>query len=190
MKMTNIQKIREQKIPDWKFDVAEDIIKDVIKNPKSYPDKMVVLTLDENEISKIMTPKRLEIIKTLKEREFESITDLADHLKRDRRAVVRDLNILESYKIVDYKKRGRVKIPYLVKDLVLFMVGKFTAITDVRSEVRFEGFSEEIQEMRETIDKLLGSLEEFEQSSKEIKKGRKELQKMEKRLESMVRAVK
>jgi predicted transcriptional regulator len=55
----------------------------------------------------------MRIVDTLRDREVESMTELADVLEREKSAVKRDLDILFKYDIVEYEEKGRKKAPRL-----------------------------------------------------------------------------
>lgn len=74
-----------------------------------------------DDISKILTPERIRIIHTIRENRPKSISELANILNRDRRAVVTDLDILETYGIVDVEESKEdsrvVSIPHTARAL-------------------------------------------------------------------------
>lgn len=59
------------------------------------------------DIHRIFTKKRLELLKFIKSVEHESISDIARDLKRDRKSVMVDLNILAEFNFVKLEKHGR-----------------------------------------------------------------------------------
>jgi len=69
----------------------------------------IVLSLSEEEITKMFTKKRLELIRVIKEKHPASIGALAKLVKRDPTAVERDLKILEGFEIVTLEKEGRTR---------------------------------------------------------------------------------
>lgn len=74
----------------------------------------VILSFDKpQEIRKLLTEKRLELINTVMNEKPESITQLAEKLDRDRKEVHQDLKLLEKNKIIFFKKQGRKKKPVM-----------------------------------------------------------------------------
>ncbi len=66
---------------------------------------------------KLLTAKRLEMIKWLMENERpESIRDLARKLERGKGEVHDDLDVLEQYGIIYYKQAGQAKQPFIPYD--------------------------------------------------------------------------
>ena len=60
---------------------------------------------------KLLTKKRREILETLSEKEFNSITELTEELGRDKKNVSQDIKKLYEHGIVDLKDQGRSKKP-------------------------------------------------------------------------------
>lgn len=60
---------------------------------------------------KLLTEKRREILETLSEKEFDSITELTEELGRDKKNVSQDIKKLYEHGIVDLKDQGRSKKP-------------------------------------------------------------------------------
>ena len=55
---------------------------------------------------KALTPKRLELLHLIKERNPESLQELARFARRDMKSIVTDINILESLDLVDLKRKN------------------------------------------------------------------------------------
>jgi predicted transcriptional regulator len=83
------------------------------------PEKSIILSLSEEEITKMFTKKRLELIRVIKEKHPASIGALAKLVKRDPTAVERDLKILEGFEIVKLEKEGRIVKPGVEKELLI-----------------------------------------------------------------------
>lgn len=66
-----------------------------------------------------LTPKRLELIQTIRAEDIESVRDLARRVDRDKGQVSRDLAELAERGIVEYEESGRAKRPVLVQDHVV-----------------------------------------------------------------------
>ncbi len=63
-------------------------------------------------LRRVLTPKRLEMLKAIKEKSPSSVYELAKILSRDLKSVNTDLQILEEYWLVSLEKseEGRVKV--------------------------------------------------------------------------------
>ncbi len=59
------------------------------------------------ELQTILSPKRLELLKAIREHKPRSIKELAELVKRDVRNVHRDLAILEAVGLVELEKKGK-----------------------------------------------------------------------------------
>lgn len=92
------------------LELAREVTRDVIENPEAYPEEFVVLPLESEGVSRLLTGERARILRTLRdEGSFESITDLARALDRDPTRVGRDLDLLENHRLVELEEDGRSK---------------------------------------------------------------------------------
>jgi len=96
----------EKKI-DKKFETIKAFFEKVWKSPEQFPDKALILPLEEQEISEIFTRRRIEIIKDVAK--FEgSLSEIAKRTGRELSAVQRDVEILEKAGILEREKQGRI----------------------------------------------------------------------------------
>jgi predicted transcriptional regulator len=79
----------------------------VKENPDAVPPKTVVFTWSEEEMAQVFTKERLKLFRKIQEKPYPSIKTLAKELERDESRVRKDLRILESYGLVELRKRGR-----------------------------------------------------------------------------------
>ena len=82
----------------------------------------VVNFQDASRLQRILTPRRLELVRSLMGAPAESIRDLADRLNRDVRQVHDDLQILSEYRIVHFREEGGAKKPFIPYDTVTIEV--------------------------------------------------------------------
>lgn len=80
-------------------------------------DDVQVLSFESAE--KVLTPKRREIIQTLRGEEVKSVRDLARLIERDKGQVSRDLGVLAEHGVIKYETTGRAKRPYLVQEHIV-----------------------------------------------------------------------
>lgn len=73
----------------------------------------VVNFQDASRLQRVLTPRRLEMIRTLMDAPAESIRALADRLDRDVRQVHDDLQILSEYRIVHFREEKGAKKPHI-----------------------------------------------------------------------------
>ena len=65
---------------------------------------------DISHIKKILTEERLKILYTIKHKKIESVYSLAKMLKRDRKAVTIDLEMLENLGFIDLNKEEGTRL--------------------------------------------------------------------------------
>lgn len=78
-----------------------------------------VQVLSHESAERVLTEKRRELIAALTHEATESVRDLARRVKRDKGQVSRDLKVLAEHGVVDFKKTGREKRPYLQHEHVV-----------------------------------------------------------------------
>lgn len=76
-----------------------------------------IISLDSAE--RVLTPRRREIIRTLRREEADSVRDLARRLDRDKAQVSRDLQVLAEHAVIHYETDGRAKAPRLTQEHVV-----------------------------------------------------------------------
>lgn len=92
---------------DKKFETIKAFFEKVWEKPEQFPDKALILPLEEQEISEIFTRRRIEIIKDVAK--FEgSLSEIAKRTGRELSAVQRDVKILEKAGILEMEKQGRI----------------------------------------------------------------------------------
>jgi len=85
-------------------------------------------------IRKLLTDRRLELLRSLMGRPAESITDLADRLERSYSAVHEDVAVLAEYGIVQYREAGQSKQPFVPYETIEFDVTIRAPLTDGDTE--------------------------------------------------------
>jgi len=91
---------------------------DIVEMMESTPGNRT-LWLKPGTFKDLFTDKRLELVEQLKEKEFESIRDLANTVDREPSAVQKDLKQLYEHAVVDFKEESTRKIPELRPDAIL-----------------------------------------------------------------------
>lgn len=72
-----------------------------------------LLLIEPEDARKILTEKRLEIIRKLQREDVESIRGLARELGRGENVVHRDLKTLFEEGVIDFEEEGKRKVPVL-----------------------------------------------------------------------------
>lgn len=78
-----------------------------------------VQVLSFESAERVLTPKRRELIETLRTHDVDSVRELARRVDRDKGQVSRDLGILAEHGVVSYDEQGRAKRPYLVQEHIV-----------------------------------------------------------------------
>ena len=85
------------------------------------PDAVVSFETAEG-IRKLLTDRRLELLRSLMGQSGKSITELAERLGRSYSAVHEDVEILAEYGIVKYREAGQSKQPFVPYETIEFDV--------------------------------------------------------------------
>ena len=78
----------------------------------------VVNFQDASRLQRVLTPRRLDLVRSLMDEPAESIRALSDRLDRDVRQVHDDLGILSEYRIVHFREEGGAKKPHVPYETV------------------------------------------------------------------------
>lgn len=95
------------------------LVEAALRDPERMPDRLVMLSLADEEQERLMTPKRLEMIQALRRLREPTVSELAQALKRRLDTVSRDLQALAKHGIVELRREGRTKRVRLAVDLIL-----------------------------------------------------------------------
>jgi len=100
---------------------AGDIFEQASKG-KKIKQKAAVYFSNLREMRRVLTEKRLELLKTIKEKEPSSVYDLAKILHRDLKNVLQDVAYLQELGIIEVTDTGDKKIPQFRYDKISFEV--------------------------------------------------------------------
>ncbi|MBY6294008.1 hypothetical protein GLU60_01310 [Nanohaloarchaea archaeon H01] len=75
--------------------------------------------IPSNLARKILTEKRMELIKTIREEEISSQRDLSRKVDRNIKSVSTDLEILWKHGVINYRKEENRKIPEISADKII-----------------------------------------------------------------------
>lgn len=90
----------------------------------------VVNFQDASRLQRILTPRRLELVRSLMDAPAESMRDLADRLDRDVRQVHDDLQLLSEYRIVHFREEDGAKKPHVPYETVTIEVELTKSLDD------------------------------------------------------------
>lgn len=92
------------------LDLAFEIARDVVEDPERYPEDFVVLPLEDDLLTRVLTRERTRVLQVLRDHgPYASVRALAQELDRDPSRVGRDLQLLEHLGLVELERRGRAK---------------------------------------------------------------------------------
>lgn len=124
-------------ITDERWESVMDFFGKIFKHPEkldSLSDKTLLLSLSDEEITKIFTKERLRLIRAIMEKKPQNISWLAKIVDRDLSAVERDLKILEGFEIVKLEKTGKEVMPIIEKKaLILPLYPKTITIEQIEA---------------------------------------------------------
>ncbi len=89
-----------------------------LERPQSAPSRVLVVSLTKSNIEKILTPARVEIVRTIVKEKPKTVGALVRLLKRPKESVSRDLRILSNYGLLSFVQAGREKTPRVEKDVI------------------------------------------------------------------------
>lgn len=67
---------------------------------------------------RVLTEKRIELLRAVEREEFESVRELSRIVERDIKRVSKDLKVLYEAEIINYEQNGRAKRPVLAHNNV------------------------------------------------------------------------
>ncbi|MBI4162567.1 MAG: HTH domain-containing protein [Candidatus Aenigmarchaeota archaeon] len=102
--------------------IKDFIFKAMLEDPEGTPDKVLFLDLSKEKLSMLFSPAKLEILKKLKEKNFNSVGALAKELNRPVESVSKDLKLLQAYGLLELVQNGQQKIPKLEKELLIMPI--------------------------------------------------------------------
>ena len=89
---------------------------------EKYEERDTIGVSDLRELRTLLSPKRLELLKVIKEQEPASIKELAQLVGRDVRNVHRDLVLLEAVGLVELRRKGREVKPVVDYDEIVIRI--------------------------------------------------------------------
>ena len=109
----------QKNIMDRKFDAVKTLLEAEIKGEIDLPSKAVVFALTDNELTSLITKKRLELIRTIDKKRPQTIQQLANYTNRKLPAVDRDIKLLIKHDIIKTKRTKKGVQPILNKGVII-----------------------------------------------------------------------
>lgn len=100
---------------------AGEVFEQVSKG-KTVKQKTAVYFSNLKEMRRVLTERRLELLKTIKDKKPQSVYALAKLLHRDLKNVLQDVSYLQEMGIVDVTETGDKKIPQVGFDRISFEI--------------------------------------------------------------------
>lgn len=85
-------------------------------------EKQAIYFSNLREMRKVLTEKRLELLKTIKDRKPSSVYELSNMVKRELKNVLQDLTYLQALGLVEIKETKDKKIPFVDYSKIAFEV--------------------------------------------------------------------
>ncbi len=117
------------KMTEEKWDAIKTYLNKVLENPNRYPDKGLLLSLSDEEITQIFTKERLKLVRLIQDKKPKNATELSELAQRRLSAVMRDLILLEHFGIVELQKKGKNIVPTVEKEILILPLVKLKAKT-------------------------------------------------------------
>ena len=102
-----------------KFDAIKNLLDAEIKGEIDLPSKAVIFALTDNELTSLITKKRLELIRTIDKKKPQTIQQLANYTHRKLPAVDRDIKLLIKHDIIKTKRTKKGVQPILNKGIII-----------------------------------------------------------------------
>jgi len=112
-----------------KWDAVKAYLNKVWKEPGKYPDNGLLLSLSDEEITRIFTKERLKLVRLIQDKKPKNATGLSELAERRLSAVMRDLKLLEQFHIVELQKKGKNIVPTVKKEILILPLIKLKART-------------------------------------------------------------
>lgn len=102
-----------------KFNTLKAYIDYLIEEEPKVDGEQTVFVMGREELTKIITNKRLELLDLISKSNPATVKELASLAKREVSAVDRDLKILERYDLVRLDRRGREVTPKVLRKAIV-----------------------------------------------------------------------
>ncbi|WP_457624308.1 HVO_A0114 family putative DNA-binding protein [Persephonella sp.] len=101
--------------PGYSLNRFKEVFKELSEGRDVQSEEYIAVSTIE-ELNRLLSPKRLQMLNYLKRHQVRSISELAEKLKRDYKNVYSDLKLFEELGIVKLEKKNGSTVPYVVYD--------------------------------------------------------------------------
>ena len=109
----------QKNIMDRKFDAIKNLLEREINGEIDLPGKAIVFALTDNELTSLITKKRLELVRVIDKKRPQTLQQLANYTHRKLPAVDRDIKLLVKYDIIKTKRNKKGVQPILNKGIII-----------------------------------------------------------------------
>ena len=117
----------EYKMTDEKWNAIKLYLNNVWNNPNKYPDKATIISLSDEEMTQLFTKKRLELVRLIRNKKPNNATKLSKLAGRRLSAVMRDLELLQKFSVVQLEKKGKNIRPKVTTEILILPLVKLEA---------------------------------------------------------------
>ena len=117
----------EYKMTNEKWDRIMAYLNKMLETPDKYPDNALILSLSDEEMTHLFTKKRLELVRLIQNKKPNNATKLSELADRRLTAVMRDLELLEKFGIVELEKIGKNIKPKVTTEIIVLPLMKIGA---------------------------------------------------------------
>jgi len=114
-------KVKEAEIRIGGIEELKKAVREDIKRPPA-ADKAIVFVKDAKTISRMLSEKRLELMRAIKKHPDYNVTMLANLLKRKQEAISRDLGILKRFGLIELEKTAKEVKPEIKSTRVMIEI--------------------------------------------------------------------
>lgn len=108
-----------KEISDEKWESTMAFIRESIRNPDISPDDVLLLSLSREELTRLFTKRRIELVDAMKSGGSRTMSELARLLGRELSAIERDLKVLEGLGLARLEKKGREVTCTIEKEILI-----------------------------------------------------------------------
>ncbi len=116
-----------------KWNAVKDYLNRVWRSPDKYPDRGLLLSLSDEDMTHAFTKKRLELVRLVQSKKPKNATELSRLAGRRLSAVIRDLELLEGLHMVELHKKGKNVVPTVTKEIIILPLVEFKALERARA---------------------------------------------------------
>lgn len=109
-----------------------ELLEDVraLERGEEVDDRYVLVLNNETELQRLLSPSNLELLRTIRKHEPDSMRAAADLVERDFKEVHRNLTELDALNVIDLQQEGRAKRPVVRFDEIEIELSLDTGDTD------------------------------------------------------------